>query len=154
MTREEYITVTGFFFDRLMKAVKDMPGDRFLVPFQNETATPQELFTDLSARAERMVRALELLYQGEDLEDKYNSPHKSTVDIKRALSHFRVAHSTVIAALERIPPSRFGETGELPTWMLDNYFSPLEQAATKIEEWTKDLRSRGQAGPTGLPVIQ
>lgn len=153
MTREEFITVTGFFFERLIQAVKEIPDEKFLEPFAQESVTPRDLFADLSARAEKLVHALELLYQGEEI-DNIHEPRKSNLDVKRALAHFRIAHSTVVAALERMPDSRFAETGELPDWMLQNYFTPLEQATTKIEAWAKDLRHRGQAGSTGLPVIQ
>ena len=56
--------------------------------------------------------------------------------------------------LERIPESRFTESGDLPEWLIDEYLTPLESAVPKIENWVTDLSRRGQAGPMGLPVIQ
>ncbi|MCB1059990.1 MAG: hypothetical protein KDB65_07155 [Calditrichaeota bacterium] len=154
MIREEYLTAAGAYFERLMLAVQDLPDDRLLLPLLNDTVSPRDLFADLNTRAEKTIRALELLYQGIDPEEE--QPHVETKlqEPKRVLSNFRIAHSTVIAALERISDSRFGENGDLPEWMLHNYLTPLEEAVPKLEAWSKDLKSRGQAGPTGLPVIQ
>jgi hypothetical protein len=154
MIREEYLTAAGAYFERLMLSVQDIPEDRLLLPLLNETATPRDVFADLNARAEKLIRALELLYQGVEPEDEQQRDEKEPQAPKRVLSHFRIAHSTLTAALERIPTSRFSESGDLPEWMHHNYLTPLEQAVPKLEAWSKDLKSRGQAGPTGLPVIQ
>lgn len=154
MSREEYLTAAGVFFERTLLPVKDMPADRLIWPLAEGSESALELYGELARRAERMVRALELLYHGADADELLATPYQVSSDTKRSQAHYRIAHSTVIAALERVPEARLHEHNELPEWMLTEYLQPLEQAAIRIERWSAELRGRGQAGPTGLPVIQ
>lgn len=153
MIREEYITAAGAYFERLLMPIQELPDDRFDLPVAEGAESVHELFADLALRAERMVRALELLFHG-----KAYKPQAIVVKVapefKRTLATFRIAHSTVIAALERVPLERFGEEGELPEWLLIEYLTPLETAAPRVDKWATAIRARGLGGVTGLPVIQ
>lgn len=154
MIREEYLAVLGAYYERALFQIKDIPADRLEWPLADGEVSTLDLFGELAARAEKMVRALELLYHGADATELLATPLKNKLDAKRALATFKIAHSTVAAALERIPESRFHDDGEIPTWLIEDYLTPMQQAATRIEAWSQSLRARGQAGPTGLPVIQ
>lgn len=155
MIREEYLTAAGVYFERLLLPIKDLPPDRLNWPLvEGAETTALDLFAQLAVRGERMVRALELLYNGVDADELLTIPYIVTADTKRSLAHFRIAHSTVMAALERVPDTRFSESLDLPDWLLTEYLAHMEQAVPQIEAWALTLRSRGQAGPTGLPVIQ
>jgi len=154
MIREEYLAVVGAYFERALFQIKDIPADRLGWPLADGKESAIELFCELTARAERMVRALELLFHGADTSELLATPLNIKHDAKRAVASYKIAHSTVAAALERIPESRLNENSEVPEWLINEYMTHIQTAATRIEDWSQSLRVRGQAGPTGLPVIQ
>ena len=154
MIREEYLAVVGAYFERALFQIKDIPADRLEWPLAEGEVSTIELINELTARAERMVRALELLFHGADTSELLATPLNIKHDAKRAVASYKIAHSTVAAALERIPESRLNENGEVPEWLINEYMTHIQTAATRIEDWSQSLRARGQAGPTGLPVIQ
>ncbi|MBK6767348.1 MAG: hypothetical protein IPG71_13945 [bacterium] len=153
MNREEFLAATNAYLERLMMAVHELPEVQLHQPITEGAHSVCELFSILAVRAESIIRALDRLYQG--LEPELAAlPVKSNPEFKRAQSALRIAHTTVSAALERIPLSRLDPDGNLPGWLCDNYLKPLEGNVPVIEQWAKDLRARGLAGPAGLPVIQ
>lgn len=154
MIREEFLAVVGAYFERALFQIKDIPLDRLEWPLAEGKESAIEIFCELTARAERMVRALELLYHNSDVTELLATPLNIKRDAKRAVVTYKIAHSTVAAALERIPESRLSENGEVPEWLINEYMTHIQTAATRIEVWSQSLRARGQAGPTGLPVIQ
>ncbi len=154
MTREEYLAVVGAYFERALFQIKDIPADRLEWPLAEGEESTIDLICELTARAERMVSALELLYHNQNVDDALARPLLVKSDSKRAVATYKIAHSTVAAALERIPDSHLNENSELPEWLISEYMTHVQTAATRIEVWSQSLRSRGQAGPTGLPVIQ
>ncbi len=154
MIREEYLAVVGAYFERALFQIKDIPADRLEWPLADSEESTIELINVLTARAERMVRALELLFHGADTSELLATPLNIKHDAKRAVASYKIAHSTVAAALERIPESRLNENGEVPEWLINEYMTHIQTAAARIEVWSQSLRARGQAGPTGLPVIQ
>lgn len=154
MTREEFQTAAGVYFERLLLATKDLPSDRLGWPMDNGHESALTLFENLRVRAERMVRALEMLFHGNDTHILLSGEYVVSGDLLRSLANFRIAHTTVMAAAERVPLERMSPYGEIPDWLNEHYLTPLEQAVPRIENWANSLRSRGQAGPTGLPVIQ
>lgn len=154
MIREEYITAAGVSLERLVLCVRDLPDDRFALPLGSDAESVHALFADLSARAERTVRALELLYQGVDFNVETMPSSAQAPAFKQTFANFRIGHTTLLAALERIPLARFSADGELPQWLLSHYLEPLQDSVPRVESWAGTLRSTGHAGPTGLPVIQ
>ncbi len=153
MIREEYITSAGSCFERLLGAIQELPAERFELLLDGGESV-HELFAELSSRAERMVRALDVVMQQRELRlDELTRPIRRD-EWKRTLAGYQIAHSTLLAALERVPLERFHAEGELPNWLLDSYLVPLERALPRVEAWAAHLRERGLGGPTGLPVIQ
>lgn len=153
MNREEFLAATSAYIERLMMAVHELPEKQLHIAMANGAPTACELFSTLAAHAEATIRALERLYHGLD-PDFTAKPVKSYSEFKRAQAALRIAHSTISAALERIPTSRLDSDTSLPQWLLSTYLTPLEESVPRVESWAKDLRARGLAGPTGLPVIQ
>lgn len=154
MIREEFTTAAGVWSERLLLAVQDLPEASFSQTLDSGGQTVHEQFAAQARRGERVVRALERLYQGLDFELSDAPARHAPQSFKQSLAAFRIAHSTVIAALERMPMERLTDNGELPTWLLEHYLLPMEQMVPTIETWSANLRARGHGGPTGLPVLK
>ena len=121
MIREEYLAVVGAYFERALFQIKDIPADRLEWPLAEGEESTLDLINELTARAERMVRALELLFHGADATELIATPLNIKHDTKRAVATYKIAHSTVAAALERIPESRLNENSEVPEWLVSEY---------------------------------
>jgi len=154
MIREEFITAAGVWSERLLLAVQELPESSFTQTPDTGGKSVHELFAAQAQRGETTVRELERLFHGQDIDLSGTFATRQVDSIKKTLAGFRIAHSTVMAALERMPIERLMDNGEVPTWLLEQYLYPLEQMVPAIESWAADLRSRGHGGPTGLPVLK
>jgi hypothetical protein len=155
LTSAEFTAAVEIALERLMLSLQGFPQERLLDPMAEGECSVASLLSELSGKAERVVRALEIAYRGEEVSiEALEEPSSFRHDLKRAESHLKLAHSTVMAAIERITWPVNGDEDEIPAWLIDHYLTPIELLVPKIESWANNLRSRGLAGPTGLPVIQ
>ncbi|MCB9365778.1 MAG: hypothetical protein H6508_01125 [Calditrichaeota bacterium] len=153
MIREDFISTAGLYAERLLISLKELPSERFEEPF-HDSLTVRDTVAELAQRAEKCVRALELLVRQEEFEFDGLPVRTKQEPWKRALASFQIAHGALLAALERVPEERFNEQGDVPAWLCKEYLEPLETVTSRIESWSRDLRARGLGGPTGLPVLK
>jgi len=164
MILQEFITASEIALDKLMSPLKELPDALMDEPIADGKWSVKQIILHLSYWDTLVVKALEALYQGEEFDwspygeidrlnenivlDRHDDP------FKRVVAEFQIAHSTMMAAIERIPSERFGEGGELPDWLVERVPEHYLLHAPKVTTWAKKIRDEGRGGPTGLPVMQ
>ena len=164
MTREEFITASEIALERLMAPLKELPPELMDEPIDDGKWSVKQLIIHLIYWDTLVVGALEALYAGDEFDwSPYGEPDELNKEIiadkqdtpySRVTMEFQIVHSTLMAAIERIPEERFGENGDLPEWLVVRVPGHYEQHIETIESWAKKIRDEGRGGKTGLPVVQ
>ena len=133
-------------------------------PIEQGKWSVKEILLHLSYWDTLAVRALEALYAGDEFDwspfddtDELNAQilfDRQNDSYNRIAAEFQIIHSTLMAAVERIPAKRFGEHGELPDWLVVRVPEHYLQHAPKVAAWAKKIRDEGRGDSTGLPVVQ
>jgi hypothetical protein len=164
MIREEFITASEIALEKLMTPLKELPEELMDEPIAEGKWSVKQMILHLAYWDIIVVRALEALFQDSEFDwsqfeeaDNFNATviegrqHES---YRRIATEFQIVHGTIIAAVERIPLEKFGDSGELPDWLTHRVPDHYMLHVPIVETWAKKIRDSGRGGMTGLPVVQ
>jgi hypothetical protein len=164
MTREEFTTASEIALDRLMTPLKELPEELMDEPIAEGKWSVKQMILHLTYWDTIVVRALEAFYQDSEFDwsqfeeaDNFNATvieGRQHEPYRRIATEFQIVHSTIMAAIERIPAKKFGEDGELPDWLPRRVPDHYMLHVPIVESWAKKIRDSGLGGPTGLPVVR
>jgi hypothetical protein len=154
MTREEFTYEAESALESFMNPVAQLKADLFWEPMSEGKLSFKDSLVELVQGNTLAVKALEALYHDRvfDWPRQNNVSPRTSEPYKRIVAELKITHSTVLAALERLPESKLKDK-QIPEWLketvLDRYLALASDAAV----WISRIKKEGRAGPTSLPVI-